>query len=365
MYDDCPLVSVIIPAYNAEKFIKTTLESVLNQTYSHIEVIVVDDGSDDQTLKIVQSIAQQDQRIKLLSQPNLGVAKARNLAIKHCQGELVAPLDADDIWYPLNLEKQVQCLLNSDNSVGLVYAWSVDIDAENFLTGGFHASEYEGNVFLPLLSRNFVANSSAALIRRTCFEQLGGYNEKELKDGDFHGCEDWELYLRIATKYQFRVVPEFLIGYRQNLASMSRNYKAMEKFYNLLLEILPRKDLEIPPQIYAFSARNFYVYLAHQSYQCHNYNSSLCYLNKAFKADWFTMILSHDLYSLPWQIFIQKVKELISSRLNLNTYSQNAFTNKRKLITINNLYLLAKIQKKLPSKLYEKYYFRGILFKKL
>jgi glycosyltransferase involved in cell wall biosynthesis len=97
-----PLVSVIIPAYNAENFIAKTLESVLSQTYQNIEVLVVDDGSTDTTAEIVKSFVQKDSRVSLLQQSNAGVAAARNLAIEKSKGEYIAPIDADDIWYPQN-----------------------------------------------------------------------------------------------------------------------------------------------------------------------------------------------------------------------------------------------------------------------
>src|SRR4028118_698519 len=126
-----PLVSVIIPAYNAENFIAKTLETVLSQTYQNIEVLVVDDGSPDTTAEIVKSFVENYSRVSLLQQSNAGVAAARNLAIEKSKGEYIAPIDADDIWYPQNIEKQVQCFLDSDPSVGLVYTWSVDIDEDD------------------------------------------------------------------------------------------------------------------------------------------------------------------------------------------------------------------------------------------
>ncbi|MGD1871437.1 MAG: glycosyltransferase family 2 protein [Mastigocoleus sp.] len=119
-----PIVSVIVPAYNAEAFISRTLESILSQTYKNIEVIIVDDGSQDNTVNIVKNFIKRDQRIRLLQQENSGVASARNLAIAHACGEYIAPIDADDIWYPENIEKQIESISNSDSSVGLVYAWS-------------------------------------------------------------------------------------------------------------------------------------------------------------------------------------------------------------------------------------------------
>ncbi len=103
--DTLPLVSVIIPAYNAENFIAKTLASVVAQTYRRLEILVVDDGSSDRTQSIVQTMAQQDPRIKLFKQANAGVAAARNAGIDKAKGEYIAPIDADDLWHPETLEK--------------------------------------------------------------------------------------------------------------------------------------------------------------------------------------------------------------------------------------------------------------------
>src|SRR5262249_4837851 len=105
---DRPLVSVIIPAFNAECFIRHTLRSVLAQSYRRIEVLTVDDGSCDSTPDIIEGFAAKDPRVKLLRQRNRGVAAARNLAIARSEGKFVAPVDADDIWFPLKIEKQLQ-----------------------------------------------------------------------------------------------------------------------------------------------------------------------------------------------------------------------------------------------------------------
>src|SRR5947209_4924853 len=122
------LVSVIVPAYNAENFIGETLNSVLAQTYENIEVIVVDDGSRDLTAAIVKNAARRDRRVKLLRQQNLGVAMARNLAIARSSGEYIAPLDADDIWYPSKIEKQVRSLETGGRKAGASYCWCVSIN---------------------------------------------------------------------------------------------------------------------------------------------------------------------------------------------------------------------------------------------
>jgi len=117
------LVSVIIPAYNAARFIRRTLVSVLAQTHPDLDVIVVDDGSVDETVSIVEAIARDDPRVRLFRQKNSGVSAARNAALSVARGAYIAPLDADDLWHPAKLEKQLAVFANRPANVGLVYCW--------------------------------------------------------------------------------------------------------------------------------------------------------------------------------------------------------------------------------------------------
>lgn len=297
-----PLVSVIVPAYNAEKFIGETLNSALSQTYSNIEILVVDDGSQDRTSEVVKAFVQKDERVILLQQANAGVAAARNLAIQKSRGEYIAPLDADDIWYPQKLEKQMQCFLEADESVGLVYAWSVSIDEEGKIfwrskTVNLDQINYvEGYVFTALVYSNFISNASVPLIRRACFEQVGGYN-CQLKAENAQGCEDWDLSLRIAEFYQFRVVPEFLIGYRQVIGSMGSNCGTMESSYEIVMAQVKQKHPEISDDIYKWAKSNFYNYLIGKSSVCSDYYNVLLYLVKLLKVDG-AVVLRASLYRL-------------------------------------------------------------------
>ncbi|MEH1827689.1 MAG: glycosyltransferase family 2 protein [Nostoc sp.] len=290
MKKEAPLVSVIVPAYNADTFIERTLNSILTQTYTNIEVLVVDDGSQDRTAEIVKSFVEKDNRVILLKQKNAGVAAARNLAIQKSRGEYIAPIDADDIWYTQKLEKQVQSMLEADQCVGLVYAWSVSIDENDAIMGIIDIEHYrnflavEGTVYPALAYTNFIGNASVPLIRRNCFEQVGFYN-CELKAQNAQGCEDWDISLRIAEHYQFRVVREFLIGYRQVRGSMSRNYISMGRSYNLFLSQFRQRHPEIPSWMYNYSASNFYFYLSGCSQLCGDYWNSLILLYKGIKLD--------------------------------------------------------------------------------
>ncbi|MEG4048010.1 glycosyltransferase family 2 protein [Microcoleus sp. Pol17_C1] len=277
-----PLVSVIIPAYNAEPFIEETVKSVLAQTYPAIEVLVVDDGSQDRTPEIVEKIGKKDSRVQLLKQPNSGVAAARNLGIENSRGEYIAPIDADDIWYPENIEKQVQCMLEGGAEVGVVYSWTVDLDEKGLLTGGFRSFKIEGDVYATLICHNFIGNASASLIRRSCLEKVGVY-DKTLRQRNAQCCEDWDLYLRIAELYQFRAVPEFLIGYRRMYNTMSTNYTTMAKSHSLMLEAAKQRHPEIPDFLHRLS--NFLLYLANKSSRNGRDRTTLFWLFQVLKTD--------------------------------------------------------------------------------
>lgn len=346
---DFPLISVIIPAYNAEKFIAKTLLSVLSQTYQNIEILVINDGSTDTTAEIVTSFAQKDSRVILLQQSNAGVAAARNLAIQKSRGEYIAPIDADDIWYPQNLEKQVESLIKSEPSVGVVYSWSLDINEKDLLTGGFYNSTIEGQVYKALVYKYFIGNASSSLIRRICFEKVGGYN-CQLKAQNAQGCEDWELHLRIAEHYQFKVVPEFLVGYRQITSSMSCNFAAMAKCHSLIMTDIRQLHPEIPASIYHWSSSNFYIYLAVKSNRSNNHKSTLFWLIRAFKEDFFMAIMRHNLYLLSIESIL-KILVLPPTQSGLEFKQRLESTEGTTIAIINQR---TKIHKILPSQIYER-----------
>ena len=312
-----PLVSVVIPAYNAEAFIEQTLNSVLQQTYQNIEVLVVDDGSSDRTAEMVRTIEQSDSRIILLHQPNAGVAVARNLGLHHARGEFVAPLDADDLWHKENLEKQIECFLNSDVSVGLVYSWSFDIDERSQPLKGFSAARIQGMVDRTLLCHNFIGNASATLIRRDCLATLGGY-DCTLKTQNAEGCEDLDLYLRIAERYQFRVVPHFLVGYRKLVNSMSCDYRKMAKSHDLVISRFRSRHPDIPAILFSLACSSLYIYFAKQSHRGEQYKIALFWLKQALKTDWLVLALRLDFY----QLGIRAILGLVLQRLGANYLPQ-------------------------------------------
>ncbi|WP_017299507.1 glycosyltransferase family 2 protein [Nodosilinea nodulosa] len=292
-----PLVSVVIPAYNAADFIGQTLRSVVAQTYRHLEIIVVDDGSCDRTQAIVQGWMQQEPHIKLLHQANAGVAAARNLGIENARGQFIAPLDADDVWHPHAIEKLVSKFQASSATVGVIYAWSVDIDQNDRPTGSFHAARIAGDVYKTLICHNFLGNASSTLIRKACLDQTGGY-DVEFMAQNSQGCEDWDLYLRLAKSYDFAVVPEFLIGYRKIQSSMSRNHEQMARSHQLMLQKNQQKSPDLPSYFYRLSCSSFYLYLAQQCSASENSRDTLSWLWRAVKIDPITPLGRLSFYML-------------------------------------------------------------------
>jgi glycosyltransferase involved in cell wall biosynthesis len=209
---DKALVSVIVPAFNAAAYIRQTLYSVLAQTYRKIEVILVDDGSSDSTAKIVEEFVARDPRFQLIRQANAGVGAARNTAIKRARGKYIAPLDADDLWFPKKLETQVACMEQSGIETGLVYCSSSLIDEQGKLLHVGDTNTLEGRLRHAMVLKNLLGNASVPLFRASALEKFGLYLKRTEEQGG-QGCEDWDLALRIAEIFDVRVVPERLVQF--------------------------------------------------------------------------------------------------------------------------------------------------------
>lgn len=289
---EAPLVSVVIPAYNAADFIGQALDSARSQTYENLEIIVTDDGSDDETPDIVAAASQEDPRIRLIRQPNQGVAAARNRAIRASNGAFIAPLDADDLWFPKKIERQVQCMRQGDSSVGLVYAWWVSISEDDDVVGAAKRWDIEGDVFEALLYRNFIGNASVPLFRRACLEEVGGY-DPSLRARGGEGCEDWDLSLRIAERYNVRYVPAYLSGYRDVNDSMSWDCSSMRRSFELIIEEVQERHPDLSPELIRWSRSNFYRYLANKSYAAGSFEKALYWLRKVVRVDPAALLSSH------------------------------------------------------------------------
>lgn len=212
-------VSVIIPAYNAMDYLPETLESVLKQTFTDFEVLIINDGSSDGIVEWASHI--QDARVRLISQENQGLSGARNTGIWNAQGQYLGFLDADDIWESTKLEKQVQCL-EQDLNVGLVSSWISSINESGDILEVHQAPSVTGvRLKQELCTENIIFCGSTPLVRRLCFEKVGFF-ERSLS-----AAEDWDMWLRIARYYSILIIQEPLVRYRIHSNSMSRNLRAM------------------------------------------------------------------------------------------------------------------------------------------
>lgn len=235
-----PTISVVIPAYNAERTILETIKSVQQQTFSDWEIIVINDGSTDRTIELLQSIS--DERLKIFSYENGGVATARNRGISRACGEFIAFLDADDLWTPDKLELQLTALKQHPEA-GVAYSWTyyfIDGQEETLYPG--KQFFFEGNVYPQLLVENFLAHGSNPLIRKTVIESVGEF------DSTFPHCADWDFYLRLAACCPFVVVPKHQIYYRQSFGSMTSKIDGIEKQVLTMLE----KAYQMAPPEYQF-----------------------------------------------------------------------------------------------------------------
>ena len=229
------LVSVVIPAYNAESTLDETLRSVRTQTHQSLEIIVVDDGSSDATSAIAERHAAVDARVQLLKQDNAGVAVARNTGWQHATSDYIAFVDADDLWAPTKIEKQLHALLEGGEQVGLVYCWYVRIDSDSLIFGSGPFPLHQGDVLEHIFLGNFIGNGSSVLVRRQALIDAAGF-APELRAAGAEGCEDFLFYCRVAEKHHFAVVPERLLGYRLLPNNMSSNRPKMLHSWMLVVD---------------------------------------------------------------------------------------------------------------------------------
>ena len=236
-----PRVSVIIPAFNAAATLAPTLASALAQSYADLEIVVVDDGSTDATAEIATAFADRDPRVRVIITANGGVAKARNRGIAEARGELLAPLDADDLWHPEKIARQVETLDAAGPRVGLVYNWFRLIDGDGLVTAPTPMPTVEGAVLHRHLVWNFIGNGSAPLLRRSALPEEP--YAPALRQAGNEGCEDYLLQLWIARRFHFACVPAYLTAYRKTAHSMSSNharmYRSRIQVYGLMMPDIP------------------------------------------------------------------------------------------------------------------------------
>jgi glycosyltransferase involved in cell wall biosynthesis len=256
-----PLVSVIVPAWNAQTTLRETLASVAGQTYENLEIIIVDDGSTDGTAEVAREFCTAEPRARLIRKENGGVASARNAGIAEAKGEWIAPIDADDLWHPTRTAKMVAAALAAPKPVGFVYCWQRAIDERNLVVGWEEGWAYSGPAFRQFSYINAVGGGSGLLLAREAVGEVHGYDET-LRANHAQGCEDMMIQLRIARDFPVAVVPEYLVGWRQHGRNMSCDIDQMRRSYQLVFQTLVEEGAPIPRNVVRWTDANWHFELA-------------------------------------------------------------------------------------------------------
>ena len=271
MAGDTPTVSVIIPTYNRAALLLEALESVLSQTFRDFEVIIVDDGSTDDTLACLMPYLS-DSRIQVITQTNGGPARARNRGIEASSGEFIALLDSDDLWLPEKLVKQV-ALLRDQPEIGLVYTdviW-IEADGRPMDPQPLNAARRFPTYFEDLLYENVIYGpGSSVVFRKSCLESIDLYDEA------LPPVEDQDFFLRLSANFEFCFLPGELVLMRRHISNLQQNPERMAKARMLFLEklrtTLPDAMSNHLNEIeYTYMRRNLFGYLLK-----HRWKAAVC-----------------------------------------------------------------------------------------
>lgn len=269
-------VSVVIPTYNYGRFIAEAIESALAQTYTIAEIIVVDDGSTDETEDVVRRFGE---KVRYIKQQNAGVCAARNIGVESSTGDFIAFLDADDIWLSNKIEKQV-AKFAEDMEFGLVHCGMREFDNATGVTIRQHLEGGEGWVADDLLLWEkpvVIGPGGSLLVRRDVINAVGGF------DTDINVGEDWDFCYRVARHYKVGFVRETLVDYRNhgvnahmNVAEMERG---MSRFYEKAFSTDDANVLKLKRRAYG----NFHRVLSGSYFQARNYEE---FVRHAVKSVW-------------------------------------------------------------------------------
>jgi len=257
------LVSVIIPTYNRAKIIKKSIDSVLAQTYQDIEIIIVDDGSKDNTKELIESL--NNPKIKYFYQENAGASAARNTGIKNASGQFIAFLDSDDVWLSEKLEKQLDVFKNNEN-IDIVYSgfkW-IEETGDKYEINRFKNYKTKKE-FAKFLLCNMLPICPIVMIKKSVFDNIGVFDENLIV------AEDWEFCLRALPHHNFYYIDEVLTHFYRNNKSLSATAD-IEKMKKTHLDVLERffalkdnyknygifKNRALSHQYFVFALMTFY-----------------------------------------------------------------------------------------------------------
>jgi glycosyltransferase involved in cell wall biosynthesis len=234
-----PLISVIVPAFNAGETLAEAVRSVLDGTYTNVEVIVVDDGSTDNTAMVAQELVGADRRLSSHRRENGGVSAAFNSGLERAVGEYVARLDADDLWHPSKLELQIACARQNPEAA-FIYTWTRYIDGDGRVCRDAPPQRFPQRALCRGVYESLIGANSSALMRRDVVQDRGGYDET------LSSWEDLLLQLQISGDHPIAYVPEYLVGYRVRPGSLSARPDNMLRSWRKARERIDRLFPQVP-----------------------------------------------------------------------------------------------------------------------
>ncbi len=265
------LISIVMPVYNVEKYVAESIQSVLNQSYENFELLIIDDDGNDSSLEVCQSF--DDDRIKIISQENLGLAGARNTGINAAKGEYIAFLDSDDLWHKEKLSLH-KIHLDSNIRIGVSYSGSRFIDENSVPLKQAQTPKLTDITAEYIFQRNPIGNGSSPVIRRHVLDQIAFRHPKDTKricyfDESFRQSEDIELWVRIAltSPYKFEGLEPLLTRYRIVGGGLSANIVAQYQSWDRMYQKVQERSPEFINNFGAIARAYQLRYLARRSVQ--------------------------------------------------------------------------------------------------
>lgn len=299
---DSNLISIITPTFNREKTLLPAVESVLAQSWKHWELLIIDDGSTDQTREVLSEYLQ-DSRIHYYYQENQGQSIARNQGLKRARGALVCFLDSDDLWTTSKLEHQYKIMAESPD-VDLVHGDEITIDESCTEVTRKNMRRYSGHISRWLLADNSVSINTV-MARRHCFDQMGGFS------GRYGVADDYDIWLRFSARYNFLYVPEFFGYYRvmpdQISTDKERRFLANERIIKDFIEQFPSA---LKPQELRRGLSRFYCRKARYFAQTGRIRVAWSAIGQALRLSPYDIVVWRSLYRVmfPFQASNQEMR---------------------------------------------------------
>jgi len=301
-----PKISVIIPTYNRANFIRNTILGVINQTYTDWELLIVDDGSTDNTKEVIDEFVKNDKRIKYFYEENSGCPSVpRNLGIEKASGKYVAFLDSDDEWFPTKLEKQLAIFENSNNpKLGVVACYLYVKDYKTGKIVSKHDKYYRGDVLDKLINTKLnLFTASCVMTKMSILKEVGPF------DPMFKVSEDSDMWLRISENgYEFDYVPEYLFNYLVHDNNI---------YYK-------NKDWDGKKELVNFINKHYKLYLEHNARDLGNY----FFVKQEYKLA--RKFLFRDLFSNRFNIR-QKIRVIGQLIITYYPHSETIWQNIKKI----------------------------------